>query len=216
MAVRAYISNIATGWSVSRQEALLAAHIPTWPTVYLYRDILDARLRRAHSPLDLVNRATMLRATGNQRRGETIYVASLAVLAWSKHDFEGVLAAAETRGTTIVALDGEDVPSVSAFAVARRDGSRRQARENGLKASAAVRRERADIGCQRIADLWGYPTDMCPTSELLKLAGEPGKPLSYNTVVARLGGRETAQRNYARKMKRHATMEAKNAHLKAE
>ena len=211
MSVRAYISNLAPGWPVERQEALLAAHVPDWPNVTVYRDILDARTRRANDPADLVNRAAMLRPTGKLRDAETIYVASYAVLAVRKADFEGVQAAVKARGATIRAFDGAQAPSLPAFVAARVEGSRKQARENGIKVSAERRRARADEGCERIKPLWGTPNTENSTTALLALAGEPGEPLSYNTVVARLGGREAAQRRYQAALKRKACRERPEA-----
>ena len=108
MPVRAFISNIAPGWPAERQEALLAEHVPGWPNVTVYRDILDARARRAHLDADMADRAVMLRPTGRPRAGEVIYVASLAVLARGKDEFARVEADAKRRGATFIALDGHE------------------------------------------------------------------------------------------------------------
>ena len=197
MAVRAYISNIAPGWPVARQEAMLADWVPGWPNVTVFRDILDARTRQAHQSVDLVNRAAMLRPIGRQREGETIYVASLAVLAWSKNDFVDVLEAAKRRGAFIEALDGMNIPSVPAFAAAKVEGSRRQARQNGTRIAADRRAAEAEAKAMPFKERWRDKTER--TADLLAEMG-----LSRNTASKYLGRRELVLKRVEAQLKRKA------------
>ena len=214
---RAYISTIAPGWTIERQEALLAERVPGWPRVTVYRDEPTARQRQAHQASGLLQRAAMLRSTKPRPGGETIYCATLAVLAQGKVDFLAVLDAARARGATILPVDtgiaiGAAVPAeeaAAAYMASRLAGSQAKARQLGAVVSAAIRRARADDGCERIRERWGMPSDAWPTAALCAEAGAPGNPLSYNSVVARLGGREKAQARYQAAIKRAATRKAK-------
>ena len=205
MPAKAYISNIATGWPVERQEALLAKHVPGWPAVTIYRDILDARTRQAHQPGDLVNRAAMLRPTGRQREGETIYVASLVVLAWGKDDFAEVLTLAARRGAAIWSVDNPcPQPSPVAFAEAKREASRKQARENGTKAAAERRAAAAEAKAMPYKTRWRDKAER--TEDLLREMG-----LSRNTASKYLGRRELVLKRVEAQLKRKARDEQAEA-----
>ena len=197
MAVRAYISNIARGWPVAKQEAILADWVPGWPNVTVFRDILDARTRQAHQAVDLVNRAAMLRPTSSKLGGEVIYVASLAVLAWSKSDFTKVLSDTARRGATIQALDGADVPSAPGFMAAKVEGSRRQARQNGTRIAADRRAAEAEAKAMPFKERWRDKTER--TADLLAEMG-----LSRNTASKYLGRRELVLKRVEAQLKRKA------------
>ena len=200
MVARAYISNIAMGWPVKRQTDLLATHVAGWPNVPTYCDMLDARTRKTHSPTDLTQRAVMLRPTARHRDTETIYVASFAVLAWGKDDFAAVMEAVEKRGATLVALDGSDAPSVPAFAAARVQAARRQARENGTKAAAERRAAEAKARVRAHLDAWRNPA--LATADVLERMG-----VSRNTANKYAGNRELVLKRVAAAAKRKAKRE---------
>jgi len=226
---RAYISTIAPGWSIEHQEAILAERVPGWP-VTIYRDEPRARQRQAHQVASLPERAAMLRPTKARRGGETIYCATLAVLAWGKADFLAVLDAALARGAVILPVDtgtalDDATPAeeaAAAYAASRLGGSQAKARTLGAAVSAARRRVRADEGIERIRERWGWPNDakmarrwgfpdlLCASTDDLRAeAGKPGKSISYNTAAARLGGREKAQARFLAALRRKITRESK-------
>ncbi len=66
----------------------------------------------------------------------------------------------------------------------------------GAGKSAAKRRAATDAVIERIRLDWGKPSVEHSTDSLLKRTSAPGRPLSYNTVKSRLGGRELAQARY--------------------
>jgi len=215
---RAYISTIAPGWPVEQQEALLAECVPGWPDgVVIFRDEPDARQRQGHSLDVLSDRAGLLRKNSPRKAGETILCATLAVLAWGKADFLTVLDAARSRRAIILPVDtgeaiGLDTPAedaVAAYMASRLAGSQAKSRQVGAAVSAAVRRKRADEGAERIRDRWPLPSSEWSTAELRRIAGEPGAPIAYNTLVDRLGPREEAQRKHQIKLKRAASRSAK-------
>jgi hypothetical protein len=106
MTARAYLSNLSKLWPLERQEALHAERTPGWPDdVTVYRDKLGPTLLKAHAPSSLADWANLLRPTSRRPNGETIYLASLAVLAWESEDFMGALAAAAKRHAAVVVLD---------------------------------------------------------------------------------------------------------------
>lgn len=195
MLAKAYISNVAPGWPVERQEALLAQYVPGWPDVTIYRDILDTRARQAHQAADMVDRAAMLLQTGKPRAGEVIYVASLSVLARGKVEFAEVEAAAKLRGATFKPLDGHEI-----FAIARIEGSRTQARENGVKAAAAKRSADAEARAKAYEDDWKNPA--LRTEDVLAKMG-----LTRNTANKYVGKRELVLKRVEAQMKRKAKRE---------
>jgi hypothetical protein len=196
---------------MDRQTTLLSGAVPGWPPgVGLFQDPLTTRQKRAHQPDSLVQRANMLRPTTRRDMG-TIFVASLAVLAWGEEDFRDVLAA--TRRAKIVSVgDDLEIPRgpidedsvVEAWKAARKNARLRGASLKGAAISAERRKGKNDAGIDRIRERWGMPNSEWSTLELRRIAGEPGKPLAYNTISARLKGREEAQRLYQIKMKRQA------------
>lgn len=203
MAAKVYISNIATGWPVARQEALLAERVPGWPAVTVYRDILDVRARQAHNSADLVNREAMLRPTRTKRNAEIIYVASLSVLAWGR-DFSKVLAAAEKRGAAIVSLE-ETVPvSEESFKAAKIQGIKKRARENGTRVAADRRAAAAEAKAKPFKEKWRDPS--YKTAYLLEQMG-----LSRNTASKYLGRRELVLKRVEATRKRAATIASKEA-----
>lgn len=196
-------------WPIERQEKLLAERVPEWSKIEVYKDVLTPKQRQAHGSVLLIERAAMLRSTKPRSGGERIYLASMAPLAWDGPDLELALSGVWSRGATLIVLDvdAEIAPFDNAtarelFKRSRKRASVEARSKAGALASAAIRRKPADEGVERIRERWGMPADLWPTSVLLAEAGEPGAPLAYNTVTARLGGRELAQKRYLAAQKR--------------
>lgn len=209
MTARVYFSNIVAAWSIERQEKLAAEKVPGWPRVEVYREDVAPRHRKSHAADALVERNNaLLRKTGRRGARETIYVASLALLAWELRDFQRCLVAAEARGATVVALDtGTEIPpdaNRKALAdagdefVSRRKSAQTEGSlgTEGGKIAGARRWTAAEERCQKIAAKWPLPSEQYPTAVLLKEAG-----LSRNTVKLHLGKRSLAQDTHQRSMK---------------
>lgn len=181
---------------MQRQEALLRV-VPRWPHVATFRDPLTARQRRAHSPASLTSRAELLHLTVRRDTG-TIWVASLAVLAWSDEDLRGVLAASR-KGVLVAIAEDLTVPAgpidadavVATWRAARARAQLEGQQLQGATVSAKRRRADSDAAIERIRDRWPLSSSEWSTAALLAEAG-----LSRNTVNARLGGRELAQKRH--------------------
>lgn len=208
MAARVYLSNIVAAWSMERQEKLCAEKVPGWPRVEVYREDVAPRHRKSHASDALVERNNaLLRKTGRRGARETIYVASLALLAWELRDFQRCLVAAEARGATVVALDtGTEIPpdanrkaladAGDEFLSRRKSVATEGARGTGGGKIAGARRwAAAEERCQKIAARWPLSSDQYPTAVLLKEAG-----LSRNTVKIHLGIRSDAQERHRRSL----------------
>lgn len=206
---RAYLSNINGQWPIERQEALLAEQMPGWPKVARYQDVLTPRQRQSHRPALLRERNSMLRATRRvNQEGERIYLASMAVFAWDGDDLETSLRAAWARNAVLMVADiGVKITSTEdardLFRASRKKASIIARSKAGAAASAAIRRQPSDEGIERIKDRWGMPAKAWSTKDLLMEAG-----VTYNTVTARLGGREMAQKRYEAAQKRAARRNA--------
>ena len=211
MSIKVYLSNISPLWPIERQEAALC-DVLTGATVF--REILPTRDRRAHRPAALIKRNEMLRVT-RRPAGETIYLASLAVLAWSADDLAQCLAAAMARNATVVALDiGLTIPpmpgaevlhqAILAFAESRRKSDAIRDGKAGAAVSASVRSAKADAAIERIKARWPLPSDAWSTADLVAEAG-----VSRNTVQARLGTRPAAQKKHLAAIMRRSKKEAK-------
>lgn len=206
MSNRHYLSDVSPWWTEARQREVLARSPHGVSDGQTFYDALTTTERRAHRPESLVERASMLRPT-TRRSADTIFVASLAVLAWTQEDLLVVWERIAQRGATLVSEDdqmafspgttGESLTKAwrEARAKSRLEGSARR----GARISGAKRRAAADEAVEKIRDRWGLPSSEVSTAELLREAG-----VSRNTVNARLGGRETAQRRYAAAQKRKA------------
>lgn len=217
---RAYISNLSEHWTLPKQEAALAAALP--PGSPIYCDRLSTARRKARVPADLIQRASMLRRTKREPAGETIYVASLAVLAWTADDLSSVLAAISARHATLVALDtGLTIPPDAPMAVVAgamqqfARGRRRVQTELGRRAggviSAAHRSARAQAGCAKIADRWRLATEDYPTPGLLREAD-----VSRNTANLYLGRRPDAQKKHRNALAQAARNRARSTkHVEA-
>jgi hypothetical protein len=191
---RTYTSNLSPRWPFDKQEALLRT-LDGWPKGYAaLRDDLDVRARRAHKAASLVGRASLLRPS-RRSDGETIYVASLAVLAWSVGDLLAVLTAAGMRGAAVVALDvGLTIPpsdasavlhqAMQAFELSRKADAALKAGEAGSKVSVERRTDAARAKCETIRREWRAHPSEPPTSDLLAKAG-----VSRNTVKKYVGDR---------------------------
>ena len=200
MIIRAYISNIASGWSIQQQKELMAAHVPGWPDVPTYVDVLSPAKRKAHSPASLANRIELLRQTSRPDNAEVIIVTSLACLAWEQSDFLQCVAAASTRGATLVAIDTgrQTAPDASPTEIAdavqefvSRRRSKRGLGPPGHLVSADRRAAEARAGAMRIKERWALPTKDYPTDPLLAEAG-----ICRNTANLYLGKRPDAQRKH--------------------
>lgn len=100
---RCYVRNGVWAWSVERQIKELGE---LWDADASFRDALPADRARAAGrvrPEWLVERAALLRPSG--RRSETIYVATLLVIAVTESDLVKVILAAAGRNAAIMAQD---------------------------------------------------------------------------------------------------------------
>lgn len=198
-----YLSNILRQWSLADQRKALA-DIPA--PVETYEDVLRPRALKAHSPSDLKERAELLRHTARRRGDETIYVASLGVLAWVAEDFMAALGAAAARTATVVATDtgrtilptaiaSELAEALSEFLAARRRHQTTGGRLAGVEASRAVRMADTKERAALIADDW-HGTEV-GTGELLDRAGKVRRgrrvPMAWTTAVRLLGRRPTRE-----------------------
>lgn len=193
--MRFYLSNLRLTWPFERQEAIIAARFPEWRSGAVYRDELSVRKLKAHDADALTNRALMLRPT--TRRGGTLYVPSLAVLAFTPADLAVVLAALGRRldalvsleDDTAVAPDGPMGDALEAFKSAvRRVGD--YGKPGGI-VSGERRAAAAKAGCERIRERWGMPSEEWSTEALCDEAG-----VSRPTAFQYLGRRSIAQRDY--------------------
>ena len=201
--IKAYISNISPAWPVERQEAMIAAAAPTAP---IFRDILDARDRRAHQPDRLVQRAMLLRPT--RRRGGVFLAASPAVVDWTAEGLltcvtEALARGASVRfldtGLTIEATSGPAVlhQAVLAFAASRKRDAEVLRGKSGGKISGARRGADAKAKAETIRAEWRLPSEDHQTQALLDRAG-----ISRNTAKKYLDKRSVAQRVYQASLKR--------------
>lgn len=208
MTPRAYLSNIAPAWTFSRQEDALRVAIPSYPSgANVYRDSLDPTERRGHAVASLLQRASLLRST-TRKVDSPIYVASLAVLAWTIEDMLDCITRIAARGAELHVLDaglqigvGADVhalrQAVEAFTVGRKARAAGEAGLLGGEVSGKRRREQAKQAAETIRNVWCLPTSDYPTAELLKTAG-----ISLNTAKLHLGPRPDAQRAHQAAIKR--------------
>lgn len=211
MVDKAYISNIAYGWTLEQQISVLASSVPEWP-VRLYRDELKRAALAAREPESLEQRRALLRPTARQSL-DTIHVASLGVLAWRADDFARVVDTLAARKATVVEhhtgltfdldWEGDQRQIVQQFPISRREGSRQKGRLVGAQASAAKRNAISKAAADRIADRWGVKGQTATA-----LCAEVG--FTYHTMRRWLGKWEVV----ARKLERNAKRAAKIAALK--
>lgn len=197
---RIYLSNIRPRWPIERQEEVLDGAVPDWRRKNVYRDILPPRSRQSHGPADLKERADMLRET-RRRQGHDVWVASLAVLAWTLPDFLAVLGALAARGDTLFSVAEHSVvpPDAGAAVVAQVgeafvSATRRATGEGpgkGGRISGERREARAKAACETIRERWALSSDEHPTAALLAEAG-----VTRTTAKKHLGKRDEAQRKY--------------------
>ncbi|MCX7177994.1 MAG: hypothetical protein NTX56_04220 [Proteobacteria bacterium] len=209
MAERHYISNIALGWPVEDQVAMLAGMGPQ------YQDHIGPTLRKFRRASDLKKRADMLRPTTRKGGTETIHVAGFPVLAWNATDFTAVLAAAAARGATIHSVStGLRVPPDAPAAVvaeAMAQFSKGRYRAPGLPLGREIARDKkladTQVRLDRIRDRWPLPEP--PTADLLAEAGQKRRggvivPMSYGLACQHLGKRPLAQKRHQQKIARAA------------
>ena len=217
MKCKVYLSNILRQLPLDAQRKAL---VGVAPHVETYEDVLKPRQLKAHSPADLRERGELLRKTARRRGDETIYVASLGVLAWVAEDFMACMGAAAARNATVTALDtGRSIPptanaadlaeALSEFLTARRRHQTTGGRLAGVQASKAVRMEDAQRRKALIEADW-HGVDV-PTPELLERAGKERRgrwvPMAWSTAVRLMGRRPTQEKFRAAAAKR---METKN------
>lgn len=192
-----YVRNGVWGWPLEAQEKALRDAGICDPG-QLYRD--DLRPGRAKKPSHilpewLAQRATMLRPT-RHRIGETIHVATLLALAVSEADLIAVLAAAEARQATVVALDSgvRITPdsgragakaALDAWQRAKREAQTRPGRRLGNQAAAEKRRRRTLDRLPAARPLWrDTKPDRLTVQQIAEQVGLSGK-----TLYAELGPR---------------------------
>jgi hypothetical protein len=205
VADKAYISNIAHGWSIERQLTMLASSVVGWP-IPVYRDEIKRNALTARDPDALEQRGDLLRPTA-RRSVDTIHVVSLGVLAWRVDDFARVIEALASRKTVItehhtgltfdLRQEDERRQIVERFPISRREGSRQKGRLIGAKASAEKRNAASKAAAEAIKDRWGAPGHTA--SQLVVESG-----YTYHTMVRWLGKWEPARRRRERNAKRAA------------
>lgn len=218
---RVYLSNLSPLWKWLKQEKLLDERVPDWRDgCVVFRDDLDSAQRQAHQTDVLVGRFNALFRTTTRKRPEKLYVASLAVLAWTAEDMLACLTAAAARMATIHVLDvdliiGPDADAallhkaVNAFSEARKRSTAYRTGEAGGRISGGQRAEAAKAAAERIRERWGMPSDQYPTLALLEEAG-----ISRNTAKLYLGKREDAQREWQAVQKRRQSAYARRGKVK--
>jgi hypothetical protein len=206
MSIRVYISNLHPRWPVDRQERSLSVGVPGWPKgIAVYRDELTASQRKRRAVDDLEGRIALLRQTTRGRRGgEDIYVASLAVLAWTLADLLECLTLAQSRGSTVHVLDTGLVltpaSGPSDLHQATKDfatGRKSSIAMAGGEVSGRLRSEAARAKAKAMEPFWRLPSEEYPTVPLLARFG-----LSRNTANLYLGKRPEAQRVHEATRKR--------------
>jgi hypothetical protein len=228
---RVYLSNIAPGWPIERQEAVLDAKLPGWRKMAIFRDDdVTVRQRRERDPEVLGGRIAALRPT-TRTSVTDLHVAALPPLAWGADDFRFVLTklgagnyalVAHETGTRIEPRPSKAVrdAAVEEFKATRKKASDEASRLKGAAVSAEKRKAATDVGIARIeerwrmpsnkkmAERWGMPDlETWSTETLLKEAGG----ISYNTAASRLKGREIAQARYRAELKRRLLREQRKA-----
>ncbi len=127
-----------------------------------------------------------------EEQNETVYVASLAVLAERDSQLTAVLDALAARGSVLPEI------GLEAWKEAWRRSRLERAALRGAKVSANRRKAKSQAGVDRIKDRWKLSTKEHPTKSLLVEAG-----VSRNTIKAVLGfTREEYQARYQAALKR--------------
>jgi exonuclease VII small subunit len=212
---KAYLSDVFAPWSIAQQELVLAGAIEGWPNgVAVYRDCLDRFERRARRVESLIDRDEMLRPT-TRKDANQIYVASLAVLAWDENDFKTLVEIVLAGNGVILSIDDKieisnDTPlrqAIAAWDIARKRSRSNHVKSKAAKISAEKKKAIAALGVARIKPFWGLSAEEWPTPLLRQMAGRPGKPIAYNTIVEHLGvGRAVARKRHQAMLKRRATL----------
>lgn len=205
MTIRVYLSNIVPGWPIQRQKELLAQHVPDWPKVPTYTDLLSPKQRKAHSPASLTERVELLRETSRPESIEAIVVAALPCLGWEHLDFLECVAAISARGATLIALNTDrritpDATPTEIAEAAREFVTGRRATKGGpagYLVSAEKREAEHRAAAKLIEDRWKLPTKDYPTVPLLAEAG-----ICRNTANKYLLNRPEAQRKHRNEVAR--------------
>jgi len=195
---KTYIRNGVWGWSAEAQETVLTA-AGLFDPEQAYRDILPENKAKRPAQVHaewLTERAAMLQPTGRRIGRETIHVATMLALGIREADLANTLAAAASRGSTIVALDSgiAVAPDAGALGVAaamedwaraKRSAQTAPGRLAGVQAAASAKRERTRRKSKIAAPLWrdAKPNRM-PTEQVAAHVG-----LSVKTLYSELGRR---------------------------
>lgn len=184
MGVKVFRSTL-TWRTLEYQDSVLAPVVPGWPKVAVYTGDGDL--------------PSLLRPT-TRKTPDSLYMASLAVLAKNEDDFKTHMKAFLKRNMQIIAIEdnwngGKLNMAVKEWKVARK----KDHGKHGGEKSAAKKKAETSKAIELIRDRWPLPSKEWATKVLL---GEAG--ISLNTAKAHLGKRPIAQYNYQAKMKRKA------------
>jgi hypothetical protein len=197
---KVYVSE-ASPWTIAQQKVVLSTVID-WTAVAVFQDQLGRHDRRHKNAASLIDRGEMLRPT-SRKEPDRIHVASLSVLAWEERDFASVVETVIARGGVIISVDDEltiavGTPvseAVASWKTARKRSRTIGVKQKGARVSADKKKAIAAAGVERIKPYWGMSADEWPTPLLRQMAGSPGKPMAYNTIVEHLGiGRSIARK----------------------
>lgn len=218
MGIRTYISNLSKLWPEAEQRRIIreaVERVQPGAKPPEYRDWLSRRGLQARTPDLLEERADMLRLT-SRRSTETIIVAALGCLAVSAADLTAVIAAAAARRATIeVAADGLTIPPdppaalmaavMAVWEKRRRQGLHERGRMAGQKAAVAKRNAETQAALDKVRDDWPKPSKEVSGRTLVERSG-----LTMKTLIAHLGPRRDAQRDFLRREARQAKKERQN------
>ncbi len=195
MADKVYKSSTSAR-SEAYQDVLLAAKVPGWPNVTIYRD---------------GEREGLIRPT-TRKIEDSIYAASFACFADNESDLVAFLRACKDNGRRVrligIEEDFEWYPqrslsiAINAWKAARRSG----ASKRGAEMSAASKKAKTAARLKLIED--DLKKDEYTTRELLERVGVK----SVNSIKNTYGiSREEMQRRYRAELKRKERREAYNA-----
>lgn len=189
MGVKVFRSTL-TWRTLEYQDSVLAPIVPGWPNVPVYTGEEDL--------------PSLLRPT-TRKTPDSLYMASLAVLAKNEDVFKAHMKALLKRNMQIIAIEdnwngGKLNVAVKEWKVARKKDHGKRGGEKSAAGKKAV--TLAAVG--KIKDKWPLPSSEYSTKELLSIAD-----ISLNTAKAHLGKRPIAQYNYAAKLKRKERRNAK-------
>lgn len=190
MGVKVFRSTL-TWRTLEYQDSVLAPIVPGWPNIPVYTGEEDL--------------PSLLRPT-RRKTSDSLYMASLAVLAKNEESFKAHMKALLKAGMKVIAIEdnwngGKLNVAVKEWKTARRKDHGKHGGEKSAKAKIAA----TEKGIELIRSDWPKPSKEFPTSELKERSG-----LSLNTIKKHLGSRPIAQYNYQAAQKRRERRNAKN------